>query len=164
MEYEFFDGSWVALQTDLRMVEYWEILKRNGISKESGEEFLNDAWEACAAEEVLEVGRDYFNMWEDGQAIWTRIQSFQQKYHVLPAWLKLDGEPEECTPAIYAAFSSQKSNFALERGRHLVVKAKERFQQPFYECVAIAVNVALGLEEDDALDARNLKNSYLRVR
>jgi hypothetical protein len=165
VEEEFIDFRWTRLQSDLRMVEFWSILTRNHINEVAGKEFLNEVWNACAVEDDLEIDQSYYKQLKDEQALWNSIKSFERKHNALPSWLKLVGAPDECPPEILAAFSSQKSNFVLERGRHLVVIANARFQRPLYECVVIAVNVALGLEDDcGALNVGTLKNSCLRGR
>lgn len=152
---EFVDYQWAALQSDSRMIEYWEILGRSGIAKDVGEAFLTDVWLACAGGQKLpwetkhiHWDKDYYDRVLEEEALWKAIEVFREKHHFLPKWLKVDGAPEACEPKVKAAFSSRKGSFRLERARYLSMCARERFGgKPLHGCVAIAINVVLGLPD-----------------
>ncbi|MDY7580077.1 hypothetical protein RGU70_17340 [Herbaspirillum sp. RTI4] len=169
---EFVDYRWNALNgptedRDPRMIGYWKGLSNNHISKEKGELFLNKVWISCAPEDEFSGERHFYDEQKKEEELWQKIQLFRDTYKHLPDWLELSGTfKTSIPPEIKIAFSSRKRSklgekkirrlFALERGKSLVLMARNIFGKPLYECVSIAVSVAVGIE----ISGDDLKKSF----
>lgn len=165
---EIVDAVEARLRGDVRMVEFWQILDRNGIERAVGRQFLDLLWAAVRIDEqaiIAPTARFFRTVAQDmlrSERLAKELSRELEKHPELygdarPQLPNRDAEDER----IIRSHGRRKSTLALDLAVYAMPDAITLFGRPLYEAVALAVTVALDGAGGE-VNAGGLKNAWTR--